>query len=193
MAGIVPAPGGLAARQPALRARRRLALAALLAAALGAAPAAAKGDAFAPPPAAGTPGLIRGPAEVIDGDTIDIRGHRIRLHGIEAPESNQYCTRGGRRWDCFEASAQALERLIGRAEVVCVPVGASFNRWVARCWVGGAELGGWMVWTGWAVVSERYNRVPEYRRFEAEARAERRGLWSSRFIPPEDWRAGRRR
>ncbi len=28
---------------------------------------------------------------MIDGDTIDIHGKRIRLHGIDAPESRQTC------------------------------------------------------------------------------------------------------
>ena len=45
-----------------------------------------------------------------------------------------------------------------------------------------------MAWAGWALVSERYNRVPDYVRFQAEARAERRGLRASRGIHPEDWR-----
>ena len=36
-------------------------------------------------------GTIVGRASVIDGDTIDIRGTRIRFSGIDAPESRQSC------------------------------------------------------------------------------------------------------
>lgn len=32
---------------------------------------------------------ITGVASVTDGDTLEIRGTRIRLHGIDAPESSQ--------------------------------------------------------------------------------------------------------
>ena len=34
---------------------------------------------------------IRGQAAVIDGDALEIHGKRIRLHGIDAPESDQIC------------------------------------------------------------------------------------------------------
>ena len=39
---------------------------------------------------------LAGQASVIDGDTLEIHGTRIRLRGIDAPESDQLCRNGGR-------------------------------------------------------------------------------------------------
>ena len=52
-----------------------------------------------------TPALaeVAGRATVSDGDTLEIRGQRIRLHGIEAPETGQTCLRGGAPWNCGRA------------------------------------------------------------------------------------------
>ncbi len=61
-----------------------------------------------------------GRAVVIDGDTIDIDGQRIRLEGIDAPEHAQTC---GRKWlgswSCGAAATRALESLIGSRRVEC--------------------------------------------------------------------------
>jgi endonuclease YncB( thermonuclease family) len=42
---------------------------------------------------------IAGVASVIDADTLEIHGTRIRLHGVDAPESGQQCNRAdGTSW-----------------------------------------------------------------------------------------------
>ena len=44
---------------------------------------------------------IQGTASVIDGDTIEIRGERLRLDAIDAPESSQLCLdAAGKRYRC---------------------------------------------------------------------------------------------
>lgn len=43
-------------------------------------------------------GSIVGVASVVDGDTIEVLGTRIRLHGIDAPESGQFCIADGNKY-----------------------------------------------------------------------------------------------
>lgn len=55
---------------------------------------------------------IVGNAPVIDGDTIEIHGKRIRLFGIDAPESGQFCVRpSGERWRRGLGSLDGRQRL----------------------------------------------------------------------------------
>jgi len=93
---------------------------------------------------------VAGVATVIDGDTIDIHGTRIRLHGIDAPESAQLCQRpDGVRWRCGQQAALALQDHLGRRTVTCVQRDTDrYGRRVAQCSVGGTDLNAWLVANG---------------------------------------------
>jgi endonuclease YncB( thermonuclease family) len=142
------------------------------------------------PPVEGAAAVV-GVASVIDGDTIEIHGQRIRLHGIDAPEASQPCDLDGKPWRCGRASANALAEYIGRRTVTCEPRDRDrYGRVVAACSVGGFSLSAWMVREGWAVAYQRYSQ--DFVADEVAARAARRGIWRSTFMVPWEWRAQRR-
>src|SRR3546814_18825187 len=64
---------------------------------------------------------IVGQASVIDGDTIEVHGARIRLHGIDAPASDQLCVIREEEVSCGQQAAIPLTARIGRATVRCEP------------------------------------------------------------------------
>lgn len=79
---------------------------------------------------------------VIDGDTFDCDGRRIRLQGIDAPELAGHC-RPGRQCAPGDgiASTESLSRLVGWNAVQCRPVDTdAYGRTVARCTAGGKDL-----------------------------------------------------
>ena len=136
-------------------------------------------------------GGIAGQARVIDGDTLDIRGTRIRLHGIDAPESRQMCRAAGRYWSCGQQASRALAELIGPRRVVCSERGRDrYGRIVAVCLAGRTDLNRWMVAKGWAFAYRQYARL--YVADEMAARAAGRGIWRGDAVPPWDWRRGER-
>ena len=57
---------------------------------------------------------------IIDGDTIKIAGDRIRLHGIDAPETGQTCMdENNKEWHCGQEATVALARIIEFHRVHC--------------------------------------------------------------------------
>ncbi|TXN81961.1 thermonuclease family protein [Methylobacterium sp. WL8] len=135
---------------------------------------------------------IVGRASVTDGDTVIIRGTRIRLHGIDAPESAQLCQDvAGKSYRCGQAAALALSDRIGEAPISCEPRDTDrYGRTVAVCRKGAEDLNAWMVTQGHAVAYRRYST--DYVEAETTAKAVKRGIWAGSFTTPSEWRRGER-
>lgn len=132
---------------------------------------------------------IAGRASVIDGDTIDIHDTRIRLHGIDAPESGQTCTKGAQTYHCGQQSALALDDLIARSTVTCQQKDTDrYGRIVAECFANGVNLNAAMVKSGWALAYREYSQA--YVDDEAFARQNRLGMWAGEFQEPWNHRRG---
>jgi endonuclease YncB( thermonuclease family) len=95
---------------------------------------------------AALPGELIGQASIIDGDTLEIHDTRIRLWGIDAPESSQLC-RGddSLQYRCGAKAANDLDAFIARRPVSCTPISLDqYGRTVASCSVAGGTLrNGW--------------------------------------------------
>jgi endonuclease YncB( thermonuclease family) len=138
---------------------------------------------------------IIGRASVIDGDTIEIHGERIRFNGIDAPESAQLCAdAGGRTYRCGARSAEALaEWLAASSPTTCKFVERDqYGRFVGNCTrADGASVQRWLVRSGYAMDWPRYSNGA-FAKEQAAAKAEKIGIWQGKFQPPSEWRAEQR-
>lgn len=129
-----------------------------------------------------------GRARVIDGDTVDLAGTRIRLEAIDAPEVNQTCVDPrGQTWPCGKTATDELRAHINGRELNCQPTGFDrYRRMVAVCSLpDGSDVNAWMVREGWAMAT---GFLKTYGSEEAAAEAEKRGIWAGHFVPPAEWR-----
>jgi len=134
---------------------------------------------------------IAGRASVIDGDTVEIRGQRIRLWGIDAPEGQQRCVKDGKLWRAHADSANALDGYLADQPITCIQRGIDrYKRIVATCIVNRADIGEWMVRMGWAYDFTRYSKG-YYAVAQSEATSYHRGLWHGECEMPWDWRRNR--
>jgi endonuclease YncB( thermonuclease family) len=130
---------------------------------------------------------VIGEARVIDGDTLQIAGERVRLQGIDAPESKQSCSIAGVGWACGEGAKRELMSVTDGRVVTCKGDKRDrYGRLLAICFVGAQDINARMVREGWALAFRRYSK--EYVPQEVEARATGAGLWQGQFIDPSEWR-----
>lgn len=134
---------------------------------------------------------------VIDGDSLTVRQEgaslSIRLSTMDAVEYRQDCTRAAARWPCGKEARSALAKLAGRGPLHCeLTAKDRYRRTLAACrtaiFPDGIDLGAEMVRLGWAVATSDTYMVEE-----AEAQAQRRGIWQGDFVRPAEWRAAQGR
>lgn len=131
---------------------------------------------------------LSGVPRVVDGDTLSIGAIKIRLVGIDAPETDQMCLdANASRWACGIEARNQLASYIAGQVIRCVSSGTDrYGRTLATCWLGARNLNGWMVEEGWALAYIQYSSA--YVLGQERARGRQVALWRGAFIAPWDWR-----
>ena len=119
-------------------------------------------------------------SHISDGDSFRCRdGRRVRLTGIDSPESSQ---------PPFGArSRQALADWLPLGSTVCLEGDVAqtdrYGRWLAYVWTGSTMINEVMVRAGWAVIYTVPPNVKYAERLgeaQKQARTLRAGLWADR-------------
>lgn len=140
------------------------------------------------PAHAGDEGVLFGPLiRVVDGDTLIVKiqgaNLRIRLIGIDAPESDQ---------PFGDEARNELASLIGEQQCVLVyDEGDGHGRLVAHLWIGDTYVNDEMIKRGMAWFDSVYAPDNYLEPSEEEAREAKRGLWALPLddrVPPWEWR-----
>jgi endonuclease YncB( thermonuclease family) len=118
---------------------------------------------------------ISGQTYIIDGDTLAIGETKIRLHGIDAPETDQLCLdRSAAKWMCGIAARDHLAQHIAGRSIECVSDGTDpYQRRFAGCRLGEEDLNAGMVREGFALAFVKFSKA--YVDDETEARKAQRG------------------
>jgi len=131
---------------------------------------------------------LTGIPRIIDGDTAAINGVKVRLQGIDAPETDQFCLNDkSQPADCGKGVRDRLiEKSAGRPWTCKISGHDTYSRSLARCYVDGEDIQKWLVRSGFALSYKHYSQA--YDADQQAASEAHAGLWSGAFIAPWDWR-----
>jgi endonuclease YncB( thermonuclease family) len=132
---------------------------------------------------------VTGIPRIVDGDTVQIGELKIRLLGIDAPETDQICLdKNEQRWACgITARDELINRFGGRSWDCRIAGKDRYGRSLGNCEVEGEDVEKWMVTNGWALSFVRYSNT--YNGDEVTAKTAKAGLWAGAFFAPWDWRS----
>lgn len=125
--------------------------------------------------------------KVIDGDTINKNGEKIRFFGIDAPEIDQECKKNGKIIKCGLIAKEFLEKKISNNKIICNKKGQDiYKRTIAECFVDKISLSKLLVLNGYAFAYKKYSKKHVYH--EKRAKILKKGLWSMQFEYPWKYR-----
>lgn len=133
----------------------------------------------------------RADLKVVDGDSLELDGERIRMQGIDAPEYKQSCRdENGGEYRCGLEALSYLKELIGTQKVDCrcEDKPDRYKRKLCECFVGNTNLNREMVRNGWAVAY----RYEKFKKDEKYAKKHKLGIWQGKFMRPALWRSLKR-
>lgn len=131
--------------------------------------------------------------QVIDGDTIILNNLRIRLQGIDAPELKQQCQniKTMKFYNCGIAAKEYLIELIRGKEIACTDEGIDkYKRQLSYCYLKDLNINREMIKRGHAIAYLRYDKY--FLLDEIEAKWNKAGIWSTKFVIPELWRKSKK-
>ena len=138
--------------------------------------------------------IIKGKAIVIDGDTIKIKGEKIRFGGIDAPESyykgkKQTCIEDNKKVFCGQISKEKLIDKIGNNSLNCEIEKNKdiYKRLVGECFIKEKSLSVFMVRNGYAFDSPRYSKG-KFANDQEYAKINKLGFWNMKFEYPWVWK-----
>jgi endonuclease YncB( thermonuclease family) len=135
---------------------------------------------------------ISGQAEIIDARSLSVAGTTIVLWEMDAPARAQRCLRNDLPWECGEAAANHLEDIVRDGELECEikQPAADGEPPSARCYLGYSDIAAALIDRGYATALEVWKSP--YKQNHRESRGANRGIFSGLFMPPAQWREGRR-
>lgn len=134
--------------------------------------------------------IATGPVKVVDGDTLEINGRRVRIWGIDAPELAQpWINRFGNPVENYgRRVADELRLYLQGRQVKVQPIDFDqYGRLVAKVIAGRTDIGRWLVSKGLAMVDPRGQQP--YLHDQQLAQAKRLGFWDGQIEPPWEYRA----
>ncbi|MFC7291011.1 thermonuclease family protein [Hirschia litorea] len=135
--------------------------------------------------------------EIVDGDTLWVGNHEIRLYGIDAPEATQSCiVEGLSRNYCHTQASKYLENLAANTEFECEfkdkdgKPWIRYGRYIADCRVGSLDVSKELVRNGWAYADPNYGDA--YATDQEYAQKNKLGIHATEHKAPWVWRKEKR-